>query len=169
MNDITRREFFGHNVTGLAALASLLGLPNEANSATQALAGLPHFKPTAKRVIYLFQSGGPSQMELFDYKPELVRLQGTDLPASVRMGQRLTTMSSAQAKFPVVPSKYKFAQHGKSGAWVSELLPHTARPSITTRRSRFFKPDHRSRGVQVWVPGCPMVSGPRRRTCPRSW
>jgi len=125
MDAITRRQFFSQNTTALAALASLLGLPNEAKSA--ALPGLPHHRPTAKRVIYLFQSGGPAQMELFDYKPELVRLQGTDLPASVRMGQRLTTMSSAQAKFPVVPSNYKFAQHGKSGAWVSELLPHTAK------------------------------------------
>ncbi len=125
MDNISRRQFFGTNATALAALASLLGAGKDANAA--ALAGLPHFKPTAKRVIYLFQSGGPSQMELFDYKPELVRLAGTDLPASVRMGQRLTTMSSAQSKFPVVPSKYKFAQHGKSGAWVSELLPHTAK------------------------------------------
>ncbi len=87
----------------------------------------PHFPAKAKRVIYLFQSGGPSQMELFDYKPRLVEFQGTDLPESVRMGQRLTQMSATQLSFPVVPSKYAFAQHGKSGAWVSELLPHTAK------------------------------------------
>jgi hypothetical protein len=92
-----------------------------------ALPGLPHFAPKAKRIIYLFQSGGPSQMELFDYKPRLKEFSGTDLPDSVRMGQRLTTMSASQSSFPVVPSKYSFAQHGRTGAWVSELLPHTAR------------------------------------------
>ena len=81
----------------------------------------------AKRVIYLFQSGGPSQMELFDPKPKLFQVQGTELPESIRMGQRLTAMSATQHSFPVVPSKYAFAQHGKSGAWVSELFPHTAK------------------------------------------
>jgi hypothetical protein len=100
-----------------AAVAALQG---KAGAAT-------NFPAKAKRVIYLFQSGGPAQMELFDYKPRLAQLAGTDLPASVRMGQRLTTMSSAQASFPVVPSKYSFAQYGNSGAWVSELLPHTAK------------------------------------------
>ena len=88
---------------------------------------LPHFPPTAKRVIYLFQSGGPSQMDMFDYKPRLNDLRGTDLPASIRMGQRLTGMTSTQAAFPVAPPMFKFAQHGQSGAWVSELLPHTAK------------------------------------------
>jgi hypothetical protein len=78
-------------------------------------------------VIYLFQSGGPSQMELFDYKPRLKEFQGIDLPETVRMGQRLTGMSATQASFPVVPSKFSFAQHGQSGAWVSELMPHTAK------------------------------------------
>jgi len=87
----------------------------------------PHFPPKAKRVIYLFQSGGPSQMELFDYKPRLTEFQGQDLPDSVRKGQRLTGMSASQSSFPVVPSKFQFAQHGNSGAWVSELLPYTAK------------------------------------------
>jgi hypothetical protein len=127
MIEITRRAFFGRSATGVgtAALASLMGRP--AAAATNGLPGLPHFAPRAKRVIYLFQSGGPSQMELFDYKPRLVEFQGTDLPASIRMGQRLTNMSSAQLSFPVVPSKFAFARHGQSGAWVSELMPHTAR------------------------------------------
>ena len=127
MMEITRRAFFGRSATGLgtAALASLMGRP--AVAATGGLPGLPHFAPRAKRVIYLFQSGGPSQMELFDYKPRLVEFQGTDLPASIRMGQRLTNMSSAQLSFPVVPSKFSFARHGQSGAWVSELMPHTAK------------------------------------------
>lgn len=104
---------------GFAALGSLLG--------KDGLPGLPHHRPTAKRVIYLFQSGGPSQYETFDYKPRLMEFQGQDLPESVRQGQRLTSMSATQLSFPIVPSRYEFARHGQSGAWVSELLPHTAR------------------------------------------
>ena len=84
---------------------------------------LPHFAPKAKRIIYLFQSGGPSQLDLFDYKPKLNQLRGTDLPASVRDGQRLTGMTSGQAKFPLVGSNYNFKQYGESRAWVSELMP----------------------------------------------
>jgi hypothetical protein len=95
--------------------------------AADGLPGLPHFAPKAKRIIYLFQSGGPSQIELFDYKPRLVEFQNTDLPASVRMGQRLTGMSASQSTFPVVPSKFVLSQHGEAGAWVSELLPYTAK------------------------------------------
>jgi hypothetical protein len=89
--------------------------------------GLPHFAPKAKRVIYLFQSGAPSQMDLFDYKPRLHDLRGSELPDSIRKGQRLTGMTSTQESFPVAPSKFRFARHGQSGAWLSELLPHTAR------------------------------------------
>jgi hypothetical protein len=131
---LTRRHFFGLNATGIgiAALASLLGKDMRAESvpghkAYGALPGLPHFAPKARRVIYLFQSGGPSQMELFDYKPRLTEFQGSDLPESIRKGQRLTGMSATQSSFPVVPSRFKFARHGESGAWVSELLPHTAK------------------------------------------
>ncbi len=132
---ITRRHFFGLNGTGvgLAALATLLGkasaepLNATAHPSFGALPGLPHFPPKARRVIYLFQSGGPSQMELFDYKPKLKDLAGKDLPDSIRNGQRLTGMSASQSSFPMVPSKFSFAQHGKSGAWVSELLPYTAK------------------------------------------
>jgi hypothetical protein len=131
---LTRRHFFGRSATGigLAALASLLGqeLRGDSTATTKAhggLPGLPHFPAKAKRVIYLFQSGGPSQMELFDYKPRLQEFHGQDLPESVRMGQRLTGMSASQSSFPVVPSKFQFAQHGNSGAWVSELLPYTAK------------------------------------------
>ncbi len=127
-NEMTRRALFGRTASGLglAALANLMGEDARA-AATGALPGLPHFPPTAKRVIFLFQSGGPSQIELFDYKPKLVKWQGTDLPDSIRNGQRLTGMSASQSSFPVVPSKFGFAQHGKSGAWVSDLLPHTAK------------------------------------------
>lgn len=126
MDAITRRCFFGRSATGLGVAALSTLLPPEAQ-ASGGLPGIPHFAPTAKRVIYLFQSGGPSQMELFDYKPKLKELQGTELPDSIRMGQRLTGMSASQSTFPVVPSKFAFAQHGQSGAWVSELMPHTAR------------------------------------------
>src|SRR5947207_2734235 len=120
---LTRRYFFGKASAGLgiAALSSLL----KAGEAT-GLPGLPHFAPTAKRVIYLFQSGAPSQMELFDYKPRLRDLMGTELPDSVRSGQRLTGMTSGQTSFPVAPSLFRFDRHGSSGAWVSELMPHLA-------------------------------------------
>src|SRR5262249_9148682 len=123
---MARRHFFRLNACGIgaAALANLLPANLDAESATPgALPGLPHFKPTAKRVIYLFQSGGPSQMELFDYKPRLEEFAGMDLPESVRKGQRLTGMSATQSSFPIVPSKFHFTQHGASGAWISELLP----------------------------------------------
>ena len=119
---LTRRYFFGKASAGLgiAALSSLL-------HAEDAPAGLPHFPPTAKRVIYLFQSGAPSQMELFDYKPRLKDLMGTELPDSIRSGQRLTGMTAGQTTFPVVPSLFRFEQRGESGAWVSDLMPHTAK------------------------------------------
>lgn len=124
----TRRQFFGRASTGIgvAALAALLGSSRSAASES-ALGGLGHIAPKAKRVIYLFQSGGPSQMELFDYKPALERFHGQELPASVRMGQRITTMTSGQTTLPVAASKFRFQQHGQSGLWLSELLPHTAR------------------------------------------
>src|SRR5205085_2537712 len=109
---------------GTAALASLT--PARA-AADGGLPGLPHFAPKAKRAIYLFMNEGPSQMDLWDYKPQMADWFDKDLPASVRQGQRLTTMTSGQDRFPVAPSKYKFAQHGKNGTWVSELLPWTAK------------------------------------------
>jgi hypothetical protein len=131
---LTRRHFFGLSATGIgiAALSGLLSGEASAEGSRAGkmhggLPGLPHFAPKARRVIYLFQSGGPSQMELFDYKPRLKEFQGADLPESIRMGQRLTGMTASQSSFPVVPSKFQFAQRGQSGAWVSELLPHTAR------------------------------------------
>jgi hypothetical protein len=110
---------------GLAAVASLL--QEDAARAAGAPTAATHHRPTAKRVIYLFQSGAPSQMDLFDWKPKLRDLRATELPASVRMGQRLTGMTSRQESFPVAPTRFEFAQHGSSGAWVSELMPHTAK------------------------------------------
>src|SRR5262245_52032996 len=125
---INRRQFFSRTSTGIgvAALASLLDSELLAQADSSGLPGLPHFTPKAKRVIYLFQSGAPSQMDLFDYKPKLQDFQGTELPDSIRKGQRLTGMTATQSKFPVAASRFKFAQHGKSGAWVSELMPHVA-------------------------------------------
>src|SRR6187402_2066892 len=114
-----RRTFLGTTAAGLLGRTAL----------ADGLSGLPHFAPKAKRIIWLFQSGGPSQLELFDYKPQIEKLYKQDLPESVRKGQRLTTMSASQSSFPMVPARYKFAQHGQSGAWVSELLPYTAKIS----------------------------------------
>jgi len=134
----TRRDFFGRFALGLGgvALSQLFNAPARAASAAaagraaspyQGLPGFPNFAPRAKRIIYLFMSGGPSQMDLFDYKPALNRLNGQELPTSVRMGQRLTTMSANQSSLPLAGSIFKFARHGRCGAWVSELLPHTAK------------------------------------------
>jgi len=122
----TRRHFFGLASLGLgtAALAALLQEDLRAESPPPA--GLPHFQPRARRVIYLFQSGAPSQMDLFDYKPLLNERRGAELPDSVRRGQRLTGMTSTQSSFPVAPSLFRFARHGRSGAWVSELMPRLA-------------------------------------------
>src|SRR3954447_14837676 len=125
---LTRRHFFGKASTGLgiAALSGLLR--NDLKAAgNEGLPGLPHFPATAKRVIYLFQSGAPSQMDLFDYKPRLQEFARQELPESVRMGQRLTGMTSGQSSFPVAPSVFQFRQHGASGAWVSELMPHLSK------------------------------------------
>ncbi len=132
---ITRRYFFtqGSHAVGWAALASLLGERVGAEEAqgvpTGIGAALPrtHHLPKARNVIYLHMVGGPAQMDLYDYKPRMREWFDRDLPDSVRMGQRLTTMTSGQARFPIAPSKFKFARHGQCGMWVSELLPHTAR------------------------------------------
>jgi hypothetical protein len=128
----SRRQFLGRgvNAVGWAALASLLGeRPASAASysATGAGAVLPHFAPKAKNIIYLHMVGGPSQMDLFDYKPKMNEWYDKDLPESIRKGQRLTTMTSGQARFPIAPSKYAFAQHGKCGMWMSEVLPWTSK------------------------------------------
>jgi hypothetical protein len=135
---LTRRHFFSINAAGLGAavLATLLGEDMFAEGTTKGalddrpfpgLPGIPQFPAKAKRVIWLFQSGGPSQMDLFDYKPELKERRGQELPSSIRMGQRLTGMTATQDTLPVAPSIFKFAQYGKSGAWASELMPYTAK------------------------------------------
>jgi hypothetical protein len=133
----TRRQLFGRTAQGIGigALASLLGpellaaAPGTGQAhdpKTGALAGLPHFAPKAKRVIFLHQSGGPSQLETFDYKPGLLQYQGTQIPDSVRQGQRVA-QTMGQSALLVARSTFGFAQHGKSGTWVSDLLPHTAK------------------------------------------
>lgn len=141
-NKLDRRHFLNKTSLGLGALAlgSLFGAnklfgagaasqqPGELSEDSQEaiLRALPHFAPKAKRVVYLFMSGGPSQLETFDYKPKLNEMFAKDLPDSVRKGQRLTGMSASQSTLPIAPSIYKFAQHGQSQTWVSELMPYTA-------------------------------------------
>jgi hypothetical protein len=125
----TRRQFLskGASFIGSAALAALAPRLVMGNTKTDIGPIGPHFAPKAKNVIYLHMVGGPPQMDLYDYKPVMGEWYDKDLPDSVRMGQRLTTMTSGQARFPIAPSKYKFARHGKSGMWVSELLPWTSK------------------------------------------
>ena len=122
----TRRQLLGRSAYGIGALA-LNALGATTGKVTGALPGLPHFAPKAKRIIYLHMVGAPPQMDLLDYKPKMAEWYDKDLPESIRQGQRLTTMTSGQARFPIAPSVFKFAQHGKSGAWMSELIPNMAK------------------------------------------
>ncbi len=129
---VLRREFLQGGGLGLGAIAlgELLGQSPAAAASSAGVSGVlasPHHPPKAKRVIFLFQAGGPSQMDLFDYKPLLNEKHGTELPAEVRGEQRLTGMSGHQSSLPLAGSPYKFSQHGGTGVWMSELLPHTAK------------------------------------------
>ena len=126
-NRMRRRAFLNHSASalGTAAIAGLLA--RDAKAQTNALNHLTHFAPKAKRVVYLFQSGGPSHLELLDYKPKLKKFHGTELPDSIRQGQRLTGMTSGQKSFPIIAPKFEFNQAGKSGTWISSLLPYTAK------------------------------------------
>jgi hypothetical protein len=121
----TRRYFLQRTGVGLGAAALATLLSDDAR-AQDGIAGIPHFTPRAKRVIYLFQSGAPSQMDLFDYKPRLASMFNQELPDSVRRGQRLTGMTATQERFPIAPSMYRFRRHGRSGATISELMPNLA-------------------------------------------
>src|SRR3954464_1991700 len=127
----TRRQFFarGKNALGYAALSSLLGSSMQlwGDEVAAKKNALPHFPPKVKNIIYLHMVGGPSQIDLYDYKPVMKDWYDKDLPESIRQGQRLTTMTSGQSRFPIAPSIFKFAQRGQSGAWMSELLPYTAK------------------------------------------
>jgi len=131
----TRRHFLGRSgkVLGWAALSSLLGnralrgdVPMNAQQAADAIKA-PHFAPKAKRAIYLFMSGGPSQVDLWDYKPNLAAQYDKDIPDSVRGAQQLTGMTANQARFPVAPSHWSFKRYGEAGTWVSDLLPYSGR------------------------------------------
>ncbi len=127
----TRRQFFRRGASFMGAAALGMMAPRLFGADKKPLADgnfvAPHFAPKAKQIIYLHMVGGPPQMDLYDYKPVMQEYYDKDLPESIRMGQRLTTMTSGQTRFPIAPSKYKFAQHGKGGMWISELLPHTAK------------------------------------------
>ena len=165
----TRRQFFGRTAAGIGPAALSFLLRGEGYGATTGgLPDLPHFAPRAKRVIYMFQSGAPSQIDLFDHKPLLRKYHGQDLPDSVRKGQRITGMTSGQDRLPVAASLFKFQPHGQSGTELSELLPHTAKvvdditlvktvqtdainhdPAITFIQSGFQQPGRPSMGS--WV------------------
>ncbi len=127
--NMNRRRFLSRMSMGVGsvALGSLL-IPDlfTGKAEETIMAGLPHFAPKAKRVIYLFQNGAPSQLDLFDYKPMLQKMHGEDLPASIRKGQRLTGMTADQKKFPLAGTAFNFQQHGQSRAWISDALPYTA-------------------------------------------
>lgn len=137
----TRRQFFGNQglrmggvalaaMAGSSGLSALGGNAQAADASSRvhpALPGLPHFAPKAKSIIYLHMNGAPTQIDMWDHKPGLVDQFDKDLPDSIRKGQRITTMTSGQARLPVAPSKFKFSQHGQSQRWVTELLPHTAK------------------------------------------
>src|SRR6185503_18798393 len=123
---LERRRFLMGAGLGVGAMAIATLLKRDV-FAQEEQTTQPHFIPKAKRVIYLCQSGAPSQMDLFDHKPVLEKYRGSDLPDSVRKGQRFTGMTATQERFPIAPSIFKFARRGDSGAWVSDLLPHTAK------------------------------------------
>jgi hypothetical protein len=164
----TRRHFFSATARGLGAVAlgSLLPWPEAIAAAVaekkDGLPGLPHFAPKAKRVIYLFQSGAPSQMDLFDYKPLLNKLNGQQLPDHVRGGQRLTGMTSQQASIPLAGSIFQFKQHGKAGTWFSELLPHTAgiADDICVIRSMFTEAINHDPAITFFQTGSQIAGRP---------
>jgi hypothetical protein len=163
-SQLTRRQFFGRTSTGIgiAALASLLN--DELGGAEElgGLPGLPHFAPKAKRVIYLFQYGGPSQIDLFDHKPGLQKQQGADLPGEIRMGQRLTTMTAGQSSFPVASSIFPFEKRGESAAWVSDLLPFTAKVAdqLTFIRSMHTEQINHDPGITFFQTGFQLAGRP---------
>ncbi len=161
----SRRRFFARGAQGIGALALASLLGKDAQGAT--LPGLPHFAPKAKRCIYLHLVGAPPQMETFDYKPGMQKWFDKDLPESIRQGQRLTTMTSGQSRFPIAPSVFQFAQHGKSGAWVSELLPYTARmvDDIAIIRSMHTEAINHEPAITFFQTGF-MIAG---RPCIGSW
>ena len=184
---LTRRHFFGRTATGIgtAALASLLNpqlfaapaVP--ADLTTHGMLPMLHFAPRAKQVIFLFMSGGPSAIDLFNYRPKLRDFHGQELPDSVRGGQRITGMTSGQKSFPCVAPMFQFAQHGQCGTWISELLPHTATivdqialvNSLNTEAinhdpaTTYIQTGASSRAAPAWARGSVTGWGARIRTC----
>ena len=166
---MTRRQLFGRAVNGVGtlALASLLDGATSKAVAHPPLEGFPNFAPKAKRIIYLHQSGAPSQLDLFDPKPTLEDQFNKDLPDSIRQGQRLTGMTSGQKRFPVAPSKYKFARHGPAGAWFSELIPNIASIAgdITVIRSMYTEAINHDPAITFIQTGSQIAGRP----CMGSW
>ncbi len=161
---MSRRECLNRFALGLGgiALAELLGGRAGAAESVDSPLGKPHFAPKAKRIIYLFQSGGPSQLDLFDHKPVLNQRHGEQLPDSVRRGQRLTGMSGNQSSIPIAGSPFAFAQHGRAGAWVSELLPRTAKVAdeLCFVRSMFTESINHGPGVTFMQTGSQIPGRP---------
>ena len=168
---MTRRHFFRRSTAGVAlgipALASLLAGDGFAaapalDPKTGGLVGMPNFAPKAKRVIYLHQSGAPSQIDLFDPKPNLAKWRGVDLPDSVRQGQRITGMTSGQSTLPVAPSIFKFVPAGKSGTLLSELLPHHAKivDDITIIRTVYTEAINHDPAITFIQTGFPLAGRP---------
>lgn len=165
---LNRRHFLMRSGASLGSLAfgSMLGATQRSYAGVQSPSG-PHFGGKAKRVIYLFQSGAPSQFETFDYKPKLAELRGQELPASVRMGQRLTTMTSGQSSFPMAPSMFGFQQHGQNGTWVCDLLPHTAKvvDEICMIRSMYTEAINHDPAITFFQTGSQLAGRP----CAGAW
>jgi uncharacterized protein (DUF1501 family) len=158
----TRRQFFARGAQGIGALALASAL-----KADGGLPGLPHFAPKAKRCIYLHLVGAPPQMETYDYKPKMKDFFDKDLPDSIRQGQRLTTMTSGQSRFPIAPSIFKFQQYGQSGAWISELLPNVGKmvDDIAIIRSMHTEAINHEPAITFFQTGF-MIAG---RPCIGSW
>jgi hypothetical protein len=163
MNPLTRRQLLGHALKSAVA-ASLLGGARTASAGEPAATGAlgPHFPGKAKQVIYLHMVGGPSQMDLFDYKPTMKDWYDKDFPESIRKGQRLSTMTSGQPRFPIAPSKFAFAQHGRSGMWISEVLPNLARHAdeLCLVRSMFTEEINHEPAITHMMTGSPIPGRP---------
>ncbi len=164
IDPISRRSFLSNSGLGLGsiALADMLRADSPVAEPERGVLGQTHFPPKAKRVIYLFMSGGPSQLDLYDYKPVLNERNGQQLPDSVRGGQRLTGMSGNQSSIPLVGSPFKFAQYGESGAWLSELLPNTASiaDDLCFVRSMYTEAINHGPGVTFFQTGTQIAGRP---------
>jgi hypothetical protein len=180
---LTRRQFFGRNAVGLgsAALASLLGrdlAAAEAKKQIGGLAGFPNFAPKAKHVIYLLQNGAPPHVDTFDYKPDMEKFRGQELPESIHKNQRLSTMTAGQKQKLVLPPFTPFKQYGQCGAWIGDFLPHTATivDDISFIKSMHTTQVNHAPAISFFltgaeIPGRPSMgaSGARRKSSPVSW